>query len=118
MKEKESPHRLRLRNSELHRKDLSLNCTTPRSDPGHPKPPGYVVYYLFKLQVDFLDPYHEHSVLLCIGLSYLARVLVFYTILTLGSLLWPRLLTLTIQYHLGSISWVRVLYLTPILSWI
>src|SRR5436305_14314675 len=112
MKENQSPHRLKLRNSKFHRKDLSLICTTPRSDPGHPKPPGLVVYHLFKLRVNSLDPYHEHSVLLCIGLSYLARVLVFYTILTLGSLLWPRLLTLTTQYHLGSISRVRVLYLT------
>ena len=116
MKENQSPHCLRLRNSELHRKDLSLNCTTPRSDPGHPKPPGLVIYHLFKLQVDSLDPYREHSVLLCIGLSYLAWVLVFYTILTLGSLLWPRLLTLTTQYHLGSISRVWVLYLTLILN--
>ena len=72
--------------------------------PGHPKPPGFIVYQQFRLRVDSLDSYHVYSALLCIGLSYLARVLVFYTILTLGSLLWPRLLTLTIQYHLGSIS--------------
>src|SRR5204863_6550913 len=88
----------------------------PSNDPGYPNPPGFVDYHLSKLRVDSLDPYHEHSVLLCIGLSYLARVLVFYTILTLGSLPWPRLLTLTTQYHLGSISWARVLYLTPILN--
>ena len=88
----------------------------PSNDPGLPNPPGFVIYHLFKLRVDSLDPYCEHSVLLCIWLSYLARVLVFYTILTLGSLLWPRLLTLTTQYHLGSISRVRVLYLTLILN--
>src|SRR4051812_26741686 len=93
------PHRLKLRNSELHRKDLSLICTTPRSDLGHPKPLGLIVYHLFKLRVDSLDPYREYSVLQCTGLSYLAWVLVFYTILTLGSLPWPRLLTLTTQYH-------------------
>src|SRR4051812_31465794 len=88
----------------------------PSSDLGHPNPPGFVVYQQFKLRVDSLDPYREHSVLLYIGLSYLARVLIFYTILTLGSLLWPRLLTLTTQYHLGSISRVWVLYLTLILN--
>jgi len=56
----------------------------PSNDPGHPNPPGFVVYHLFKLRVDSLDPYRVYPTLLCIGLSYLARVLVFYTILTLG----------------------------------
>src|SRR3954454_6191268 len=113
MKENQSPPSSEAAKLQILSKVLVYH---PSNDPGHPKPPGLVVYHLFKLRVDSLDPYREHSVLLCIGLSYLARVLVFYTILTLGSLLWPRLLNLTTQYHLGSISRVRVLYLTLILN--
>ena len=115
MKENQSPPSSETKKLRTSSKGLVYH---PSNNLGHPNPPGFVIYHLFKLRVNSLDPYRVYSVFLCIGLSYLAWVLVFYTILTLGLLLWPRLLTLTTQYHLGSISWVWVLYLTLILNWI
>src|SRR5256885_14705609 len=103
------PHRLKLRKQSTSLRELvSQPQTTPNHNPGDPYTPGFVVHRLLKLRVGFLDPYSVYSTLQCTGLSYLAWVLTFYTILTLGSLLWPRLLTLTTQCHLGSISWVQV----------